>query len=210
MNTRTGRRTDNAELPSNRPSGGSTSTLYLGLGSNLGDREGVLHEAISRLCEHLEIKAVSPWYETMPVGKIDQPDFLNLVLEARTGLTPREVIDLVLAVERALGRQRRMVGDLPSDEAGIGSGDGELNGPRIIDIDLLLYGREVVDEPGVQVPHPRLHERAFVLVPFADVAPTLVHPTLGRSIAELLDSLTAEARSGVRRFERSTDTFGFI
>lgn len=147
----------------------------------MGDRERSLTRAIERLGAAFEITAVSPWYETAPVGGIDQPDFLNLVVQARTPLTPRGVLDATLEVERALGRRR----------------DGPRNGPRTIDIDLLLYGRSIVDQPGLQVPHPRLHQRAFVLAPLSDIAPTLIHPTLALPIRDLLAALPADARRGV-------------
>lgn len=163
-----------------------TTTIYLGLGSNLGDRARALHEARGRLAPHVTIARVSPVYETEPVGRTEQPMFLNQVVEARTGLSASAVVDLALAVERAMGRRRD------------GAATAGAGGPRIIDIDLLLYGSAIVDLPGVQVPHPRLGERAFVLVPLADIAPDLIHPALGVSVSTLLARLSGRARRGVR------------
>ncbi len=151
-------------------------TLYLGLGSNLGDRLAMLNLALRRLGEVMVILRVSPLYETAPLGFAEQPDFLNLVLEARTDLAPRAVLTRAKAIERALGR--------PAAEP-------RRFGPRRIDIDLLLYDDLVLSETGCPdgldlcLPHPRLHERAFVLAPLADIAPRLVHPQLGQTIAAL-------------------------
>jgi 2-amino-4-hydroxy-6-hydroxymethyldihydropteridine diphosphokinase len=141
---------------------------YVGLGANLGDREGTILAAVTELPG---VVAVSPLRETDPVGVTDQPQFLNGVVALETELAPRELLDLLLAVERRLGRERR-----------------ERWGPRTIDLDLLLYGDEVIDEDGLTVPHPRLSERRFVLEPLADLAPKLVVPGLG-GVEELLAEL---------------------
>jgi 2-amino-4-hydroxy-6-hydroxymethyldihydropteridine diphosphokinase len=132
---------------------------YVGLGANLADREGTIRAAVAELPD---VVAVSTLRETDPVGITDQPRFLNGVAALETNLTPRELLDVLLAVERRLGRERL-----------------ERWGPRTIDLDLLLYGDEVIDEEGLTVPHPRLHERRFVLEPLADLAPSLVVPGLG-------------------------------
>jgi 2-amino-4-hydroxy-6-hydroxymethyldihydropteridine diphosphokinase len=141
---------------------------YVGLGANLGDREGTIRAAIAQLPG---VVAVSPLRETDPVGITDQPQFLNGVAALETELAPRALLDVLLAVERRLGRERK-----------------ERWGPRTIDLDLLLYGDEVIDERGLTVPHPRLGERRFVLEPLADLAPTLVVPGLG-GVEELLAEL---------------------
>ena len=144
------------------------TVAYVGLGANLGDREGTIRAAVAQLPD---VVAVSPLRETDPVGITDQPRFLNGVAALETELGPRELLDVLLAVERRLGRERR-----------------ERWGPRTIDLDLLLYGDEVIDEDGLAVPHPHLHERRFVLEPLADLAPKLVVPGLGR-VEDLLAKL---------------------
>jgi len=134
---------------------------YVGLGANLGDREATVRSAIDLLGD--EVVAVSTFRETDPVGYEDQPRFLNAAVALETALTPREVLDRLLAVERQLGRTR----------------DGPRYGPRTIDLDLLLYGEEIVDEPGLRVPHPRLAERRFTLEPLFELDPGLVIPGAG-------------------------------
>ena len=144
---------------------------YVGLGSNLGEREASLREALERLgrLEGIEVVAVSSFRETDPVGVIDQPRFVNAAASLETTLGPRELLDRLLEVERSLGRDR-------SRE--------ERWGPRTIDLDLLLYGDEIVDEPGLEVPHPRLAERAFVLEPLLELDPELRLPD-GRPLVDL-------------------------
>jgi 2-amino-4-hydroxy-6-hydroxymethyldihydropteridine diphosphokinase len=141
---------------------------FVGLGANLGDREQTIRAAVAELPD---VVAVSPLRETDPVGVTDQPQFLNGVAALETELAPRELLDVLLAVERRLGRERR-----------------ERWGPRTIDLDLLLYGDAVIDEDGLKIPHPRLHERRFVLEPLADLAPQLVVPGLG-GVEDLLAEL---------------------
>ncbi len=144
--------------------------VYLSLGSNLGDRRHYLDDALARLADdRLRVVRVSRAYETAPVGYTDQPWFLNLAAAVSTDLSPRELLDRVLSVERSLGRQR----DIPG-------------GPRTADIDILFYGDRVIDEPGLEVPHPRLHERRFVLEPLAEIAPELRHPVMGKMVREML------------------------
>ena len=129
---------------------------YVGLGSNLGDREATLRAAVEQLAATpgVELVAVSSLRETDPVGPItDQPRFLNGAAAVETRLSARALLDRLLEVEAALGRTR----------------DGPAGGPRTVDLDLLLYGDEQIDEPGLQVPHPRLHERRFVLEPLAEL-----------------------------------------
>jgi 2-amino-4-hydroxy-6-hydroxymethyldihydropteridine diphosphokinase len=145
---------------------------YVGLGSNLGDREATLRRALELLGEGVVVVAVSSFRETEPWGYDDQPAFLNAAAAVDTELSPRELLDALLEVERTLGRTR----------------DGPRYGPRTIDLDLLLYGDEVIDEDGLKIPHPRLHERRFVLEPLADLAPQLVVPGLG-GVEDLLAEL---------------------
>jgi 2-amino-4-hydroxy-6-hydroxymethyldihydropteridine diphosphokinase len=150
---------------------------YVGLGSNLGDRAAYLLlglSALSRLPE-TRLLRLSPVYETDPVGP-PQPPYLNMVAELETELSPKGLLAEMLRIEKALGRERR-----------------ERWGPRTLDLDLLLYGDLVLEEEGLSVPHPRLHERAFVLVPLLDLLPEGRHPLLGQSFAELLASLDASS-----------------
>jgi 2-amino-4-hydroxy-6-hydroxymethyldihydropteridine diphosphokinase len=149
-------------------------TSYIGLGSNLGDREAFLRRALEllRAEPEIDVTAVSSVRETDPVGLVDQPRFLNAVARIETDLAPRELLDRMLAAELALGRRR----------------DGPRFGPRTIDLDLLLYGDEEVDEPGLIVPHPRLAERRFVLEPLHELDAGLVVPGQGR-VSDLLSAL---------------------
>jgi 2-amino-4-hydroxy-6-hydroxymethyldihydropteridine diphosphokinase len=143
---------------------------YVGLGANLGDREGTLRAAVDALGaeDGIEVVAVSALRETEPVGVGEQPLFLNGVVALDTTLTAGELLDLLLAVEQRFGRVR-VAGE---------------HGPRTLDLDLLLYGDGEIDQPGLSVPHPRLHERRFVLEPLAELAPGLVVP--GRGVVESL------------------------
>jgi 2-amino-4-hydroxy-6-hydroxymethyldihydropteridine diphosphokinase len=143
---------------------------YVGLGANLGDRERTLREAVDALGaeEGIEVAAVSTLRETDPVGVGEQPRFLNGVVALETSLGARELLDRLLAVEQRFGRVR-----VPGE-----------HGPRTLDLDLLLYGDETIDEPGLAVPHPRMHERRFVLEPLAELAPGLV--VSGRGTVESL------------------------
>ena len=149
------------------------TTGFIGLGSNLGDRVAVILNAVEHIDETpgLSVWRLSTLLETNPVGKQNQPDFLNAVAEVRSSLAALEVMDHLLAIEQKLGRIRS---------------DDDPGGPRTIDLDLLLWGDVTSDEPGLQLPHPRLHDRAFVLVPMVELAPNLMHPTLGRNMQELL------------------------
>ena len=149
-------------------------TAYIGIGSNLGERDVTIRDALALLAAdpELEVEAVSSIRETDPVGVVDQPRFLNAAIRLATELAPRSLLEHLLAVEQQLGRVRT----------------GKRYGPRTIDLDLLLYGDEIVDEPGLQVPHPRLAERRFVLEPLAELDPALIVPGLG-PIQALLSEL---------------------
>ena len=146
---------------------------YVGLGTNLGDREATLRQAVDLLRERVDVRAVSSVRETEPWGLVDQPPFLNAAVEVETELTARELLDLLFDVEQSLGRTR----------------EGPRYGPRTIDLDLLVYGEETLDEPGLTVPHPRLHERRFALEPLAELAPDLVVPGRG-PVSRLLRDYT--------------------
>ena len=147
---------------------------YVGLGANLGPKDVTILRAVELLgaAEGIEVLELSQLRETAPWGVIDQPAFLNGAVALETTLSPRELLDVLLRVERELGRVR----------------DGERWGPRTIDLDLLVYGDEAVDEPGLSVPHPRLHERRFALEPLAELEPELEIPGLGK-VSELLAEL---------------------
>lgn len=165
----------------------TATTAYIALGSNAGDRRAALDSALAALrgARGVTVIAVSPYVETEPVGP-PQPRYLNAAAELRTTLDPRALLDLLLSVEARHGRNRR----------------AETRwGPRRLDLDLLLYGERVIDEPGLAVPHPRMHERRFVLEPLAQIAPHARHPARGRTVEWLLAAISAPSeypRSGAR------------
>lgn len=157
-------------------------TIYLGLGSNVGNREANLQEAVDRIAKAgITLLRASSVYETKPMYVTDQGMFLNLVLEGRTDGFPRLTLKRLQQIERTMGRKR--VVD---------------KGPRSIDIDILLFGRFVVDAAELVIPHPRMPERQFVLEPLAELAPNLRHPVSRKSIREMLKQLPEQ---GVRKVE---------
>ena len=148
--------------------------VYLLLGGNLGDRQAYLKEAIAHIeTEISPVVKASAIYETQSWGKTDSPDYLNQVILIQTELSAQTLLQKLLNIEWVIGRTRE-----------------EKWGPRIIDIDILFYGDEIIDETDLQVPHPHLHNRRFTLDPLAELAPTLIHPILGKNILQLKDELT--------------------
>jgi 2-amino-4-hydroxy-6-hydroxymethyldihydropteridine diphosphokinase len=161
-------------------------TVYLSLGSNLGDRAGNLRQAVYRLSELGAVTAVSSLYETEPVEvELAQPWFLNCVVAIETELMPKQFLSRALAIEQELGRRRT-----------------EKKRPRTLDIDIVLFGNAVVDSPGLSIPHPAMHHRRFVLEPLVEIAPDVRHPILKRTAKELLNDLPATTGS-TRRLKES-------
>src|SRR6266704_335967 len=153
----------------------TTHSVYLALGSNMGDRRGNLAAALQRLREVVEISAISSIYETEPVGYLDQPRFLNIVCRGKTMLSAQELLKYAKDVEVAIGRQPTF-----------------RNGPRTIDIDIIFYDDLHITQGNLTVPHPRMSERAFVLVPLAEIAPGVIDPVSGQTAQQLLDAVSQD------------------
>lgn len=153
-----------------------THDIYIALGTNIGDRIENLRAAIRSLPPHFERVRPSRIFETPPWGYADQPAFLNMAVHARTDLSPAESLARLKQAEVELGREQTFRW-----------------GPRLIDLDILFYDDLVLDSPPLVIPHPRLHERAFVLVPLADIAPGLIHPVLGKTVRGLLAEVDASS-----------------
>lgn len=147
-------------------------TIYLGLGSNLGNRQGNLDRAIQMLAPSVDVSICSAVYDTAPVGILNQPRFLNMVCKGKTDLSPTDLLKFIKQIENKIGRKT-----------------GPINSPRPIDIDILFYNKLVLETPLLVIPHPRLIERAFVLAPLADIAPTFKHAVNGKTISKLLREL---------------------
>jgi len=160
--------------------------VYLGLGSNLGEREENLCQALTLLSQKVSLEEVSSVYETEPVGYKEQPLFLNLVCRITTSLRPEELLHLAKEIETKMGR-------VPSFP----------NAPRLIDIDILFYDNEIITTYNLTIPHPRLKERAFVLIPLAEIAPDFFHPEMDKCIAELAKNV--KGQNGVRKLTGGLD-----
>lgn len=142
-------------------------TAYLGLGSNLGNRQDNLDQALKLLGQRMQIGKISAIYDTAPIGNVNQPHFLNLACEVRTRLTPEGLLALAKGIEGKMGRR------------------GKSGEPRVIDVDILLYGDQVVKLPELEIPHPKMGERQFVMVPLAEIAPDAVHPVTKKKIKDM-------------------------
>ena len=157
--------------------------VYLGLGSNLGERQHNLSRAVELLSPQVHVERISSLYETEPVGYLEQPRFLNAVLRATTPLSPLELLAQAKEVEKKLGRIHSF-----------------RNGPRPIDIDILFYGKKIINSPELTIPHPRLEERTFMLIPLAEIAPNLAHPVSGMTVREMLKR--AGGLAGVKKWNQ--------
>jgi len=149
------------------------TTIYIGIGSNLGDREGTCLKALEELEKRgIKVTKKSSRYETEPWGVRDQPKFINMAVEADTDLSPEEVLKVIKEIERNFGRRETLRW-----------------GPRVVDLDILFYNDLVIDEPDLRIPHPHMHERDFVLKPLSEIAPESIHPLLKKTVREMLSEV---------------------
>ncbi len=162
---------------------------YVALGTNIEPREEYLNNALELLAKdnRIDVLKKSSVYQTVPVGYTDQPDFLNMVIEIKTPLSAIDLLDVCQGIEQDLGRERTI-----------------RFGPRTIDLDILLYNQENRQSERLIIPHPRMHERAFVLVPLQEISPNLDIPKVGKRVVDLIDELSEEAIKDVRLYSRST------
>jgi 2-amino-4-hydroxy-6-hydroxymethyldihydropteridine diphosphokinase len=159
--------------------------VYLGIGANLGDREKNVNEALELIKEHIgTVKKASSLYETEPWGFNSENDFLNMVAEVETKIKPSGLLGRILMIEAQMGRLR---------------GEKKYSS-RLIDIDILLYGEKILEAKSLVIPHPKLHERRFVLVPLSEIVPDLIHPKLGKTIKALLEG--CQDKSRVKKYKR--------
>lgn len=162
--------------------------IYLGLGSNIGDRYSYIEQTMDALPPKVKIIARSPIYETPAWGYTDQDDFLNMVVHAATGFSPKQLLKYLKRTESMIGRRQRFVW-----------------GPREIDIDILFYEDQIIEQPGLTIPHPWIHQRPFVLQPLVDLNPHLVHPRINKTVAELLQQLDT---TGIERYQTNKPARG--
>jgi 2-amino-4-hydroxy-6-hydroxymethyldihydropteridine diphosphokinase len=144
-------------------------SIFIALGTNLGDKKKNLAQAISLISRQCQVTTISPHYLTLPEGFAQQPDFLNVVIEISTNLAPSELLSFLQTIEKEMGRTKTF-----------------LNGPRLIDLDILFYQNKIIHQKDLTIPHPRLHQRLFVLQPLCEIAPNFIHPTLKKSIRDIL------------------------
>jgi 2-amino-4-hydroxy-6-hydroxymethyldihydropteridine diphosphokinase len=161
----------------------AVTEVFIGVGSNMGDRQANITSAVKSLSQYGKIGPVSSLYETEPVGFAEQPDFLNCVISLETGIAAAILLENLKEIEKSVGRKSSF-----------------RNAPRPIDLDILFYGKRIFkpalleSRPRLEIPHPRLHTRAFVLVPMAEIAPSFIHPVLKKSVQQMLSELAVEKR----------------
>jgi len=149
------------------------STTYIALGSNLGNKQQNIEQAIELLKNHGTVAKCSSFYTTEPVGYLNQEDFLNVAIEFKTTLTPHILLKVTQNIEQKLGRVKTIK-----------------NGPRIIDLDILFYENKIINKANLIIPHPRMHERSFVLDPLCEIAPNIIHPKINKSVKEIKKQLS--------------------